>query len=410
MGTRDAAAEAVVRLRVRGRNIDDLRRANLSIILRLLHTRGALSRAELTKITQLNRSTIATITGELEAAHWVEASEPEPTKRKGRPSPVIATSTHHVAIAVTPEVDGITIAVVALGGRVLRSVHFALERTPSPQEAVNAISAVIAGMLPELNERHRVLGIGLAVPGLVSKDDGLVVLAPRLGWLDIPFAAMVEEATGLPVIAGNDADCGVSAEVAYGAAAGDLDVVYLNGGASGIGAGVTVGGLLLAGAGGFGGELGHTLVRSGGAPCRCGASGCLEAEVDLGQLLAAAPGVGANELENAILHREPGSELDTVVNAQADALAVALRNIVNIFNPSTVVLGGFLGSLWAGARERISGAVLATAMRGPAQQARIVASSLTRRDNLSLGAAGLVFEPLLADPTLLEDAADTASA
>lgn len=391
---------------VRGRNVDDLRRTNMSIVLGLLHRHGSMSRAELTALTGLNRSTIATLVAELEELELVTAGDPVATKRKGRPSPEITASERFVAISVTPEIDATTIAVVAMGGRVLRSVRFRNERIPTAREVANVVAGMVAGMLPELEARHRVVGIGLAVPGLVRAEDGHVLLAPRLGWTDEPLAAMVAEATGLPTWAANDANCGVTAESTYGSAAGARDVVYVNGGATGIGAGVLTGGALLGGFGGFGGELGHTLVRTDGAECRCGARGCLEAEVDLGRLLVAG-GLDpseADDLPAALEARVPGSPLDGEVVRQGDVLAIGLRNMVNACNPEVIVLGGFLAGLHDVDGDRIDSLVRRSALHGPADQVRIVSSTLGGRANRSLGAADLVFRGLLADPAAASSA------
>ena len=192
---------------------------------------------------------------------------------------MVAPADDTVAIAVNPEIDAVDVGIVSLGGRVIRHVRYKNERIPTPTEFVNIVAAIVGGMRPELEASYRTLGMGLAVPGLVRREDGRVLLAPHLGWRDAPVSAMLAEATGMTVVAGNDASCGVIAESVFGAARGVDAVVYLNGGASGIGGGIAQGGVLLTGAGGYAGEFGHTLVESAGSACHCGAIGCLETEV-----------------------------------------------------------------------------------------------------------------------------------
>ncbi|MFG6444522.1 ROK family protein [Microbacterium sp. P07] len=386
-----------------GKNLDDLRRNNLGSALALIHARRSLSRADLTRAMGLNRSTIASIVADLEARDLVVVGEARDTKRIGRPSLEISTSDRHVVIAVNPELDATTLGIVAMGGRVLREVRFEHERPPTAREVVNVVTALVAGMQPELGQAHEIVGAGVAVPGLVSAADGSVRLAAHLEWVDEPITAMISDALGVPAWAANDASCGVVAEVLFGAGVGSGNVAYLNGGASGIGGGIVAESRLLQGRGGFGGEIGHTLVRSGGTICRCGAAGCFEAEVTRDALLEIA-GVGVenpHELE-ALLAQGYADRDD--VRALADLqivhLGIALRTIVNLMNPEVVVLGGFLGILGQLGGERLERMLRAAALPGPAGQVRLERSQLGRV-NLLIGAAELAFRPLLSDPTVV---------
>ncbi len=395
-----------------GGSLDDLRRANLSRVLRLVHARRSLSRAELTRLTGLNRSTIASLVAELDTVGAIEIGEPADTKRRGRPSTVISPSTRSLVLAVNPELDATTVALVALGGQVVRSVRFEHERAPLPAEVVSIVSAMVdawgAGDAPQ-----RIIGVAFALPGLVRSSDGCVVLAPHLDWREVPIVRMTEEAVGIPTIAVNDADAGVIAESAFGAATGEHDVVYLNGGASGIGGGIVVGGVLLRGRDGFGGELGHTLVRTDGERCGCGARGCLETEVRRDALLAALHITPAEIDElSAMLEERYGDDeaLTAVVDRQRRHLVIALRDIANVFNPAVIVLGGFLGAIGDAGRERIVRDLAEVpGLRPNLADMRVTASSLGR-DNLLIGAAELAFAPLLDDPLgLAADTADEAS-
>ncbi|HEX7833997.1 MAG TPA: ROK family transcriptional regulator, partial [Pseudolysinimonas sp.] len=254
-----APAPAALRApRVSGVGTDQLRRHNLSAILTLLHHDGSQPRSSLTAQTGLNRSTVAALVGELVDRGLVYESEPDPTRQVGRPSPTVNADERNVGIAVNPEVDAITIGVVALGGRVTKRIRYETDRPPTAREAVNISAAVIEGFTDELEERGRITGIGVAVPGLVRADDGLVRLAPHLDWVDEPVAAMLAEATGYDVYVGNDASLGAMVEHIFGAGRGLDDLMYLNGGPSGVGGGVIANGTLLGGMSGYAGEFGHT--------------------------------------------------------------------------------------------------------------------------------------------------------
>ncbi len=388
--------------RTTGTNLDTVRRHNLATVLGMVHRGGPVARSALTQATGLNRSTIGALVAELVEQGLVLEREPETSNRVGRPSPVVAADGRVVALAVNPEIDAVTVGVVGLDAHVHRRVRYPTGHVPTAQEAAAIASAVIDGLRPDLASASRVVGIGVAVPGLVREDDGVVRLAPHLEWAEEPFAAELAAATGYPVLAANDAHLGANAERLFGAGQGAADLVYLNGGASGIGAGVIVGGAPLTGISGYAGELGHTLVNSSGVRCHCGAIGCLETEVSQRALLrvlglaSADPDEFARALRGAV---EAGNaEVIAEVDRQRGFLATALRNATNVFDPERIVLGGFLGALHELAPERLPELVAAQALAASAETLTITRAALGS-DILLIGAAELAFTPLLASPS-----------
>jgi len=368
---------------------DQLRRHNLSAILTLLHHDGSQPRSALTAQTGLNRSTVAALVAELQELGLAHESDPDPTKQVGRPSPTVNVDRRNVAIAINPEVDAVTVGVVALGGTVVDTVRHETAAPPTAAEAVEISARIVGQLIAELDAR--VLGIGMAVPGLVRADDGLVRLAPHLHWTDEPIAAMLAEATGHPVSVGNDARLGALGEHIYGAGRGHDDLVYLNGGPSGIGGGVIAGGVLLGGASGYAGEFGHT--RGGGR-----GDVDLESLVRRSELLTAIGRTAAtpDELEELVLHSDDPAVL-TVVHAQLAALAPALGDAINILNPPLIVLGGFLGALLQRDAAYLEARVAAQSLAAAYDDVAITRAALGS-DLLMVGAAELAFTGLLDDP------------
>lgn len=388
----------------RGNNLDDVRRNNLAIVLGLAHVRGRVSRAEVTKMTGLNRSTVGGLVAELVDLGLVDEQEPDAANHAGRPSAIIVPRADIVAIAVNPEVDAVTIGLVSLSGQVLKRIRYDTARVPTPEEVVNIVGAVVAGMRGELDSSFRTVGVGVAVPGLVRESDGEVVVAPHLDWHNVPFSALLSDALGLPVVSSNDASAAISAESTFGAGRGARQHIYLNGGASGIGGGIVINNELFPGVSGFAGEFGHSLVNSEGSLCHCGAYGCLETEVRQSELLAVLglDAADSEQLEAVLLAqfaRPEGADSQVVelVNKQLTFLAEALRGTVNIFNPELVILGGFLGLLYAAAPEVLESGVRDRALMGPRSDVRFARAELGL-DLLMIGAAQLAFAPVLADP------------
>jgi predicted NBD/HSP70 family sugar kinase len=390
---------------VRGLGNDSLRRDNLATILRLVHRSGmeGRSRSELTTLTGLNRSTIAALVGELAARGLVAESEPVARSRVGRPSPIVTATRRAVALAVNPEIDAVQLALVGLGGRVLARHRVAASAELTVPDAVELTASAARTLLAGLEPEQHLVGVGIAIPGLVREDDGLVRLAPHFGWVDEPFTALLSSALDLPASAANDATLGVLAEGTFGAGRGIADLVYLNGGASGIGAGIVTGGRPLTGAAGYAGELGHTLVNSSGVACHCGATGCLETEVRRAPLLELL-GLGDDEsdgLEAALLD-STSEDVRLEVERQLGYLGIAVRNAVNALNPRRIVLGGFLAALYAVAPEQLERSVAAQPLAASRESVRIVRAELGS-DILMVGAAELAFAGLLADPATYQD-------
>lgn len=386
-----------------GNNSESVRQHNLSTVLGLVHSLGGISRAQLTRATGLNRSTVALLVAELVQLRLVVESEPDPTNRIGRPSPLIEPSRRTVALAINPDLDAIRIAIVSLGGHVIKTMKYDTVRIPSVREMVNVVTAVLASLKGELDTGFQLVGAGIAVPGLVRSSDGLVIDAPHLGWRDEPLCALLSEALGLPVFAANDAVVGASAQATFGAGREISDFVYLFGGASGIGGGVISGGALVRGAAGFAGQLGHTHVLTDGTLCDCGSTGCLEAEVTR-QALMSAVGLehgAADLLEEKVLEqvaREGGhGVVSDILRAQVELLSIGLKSVISLLNPSKVLLDGFLRIHLLAAPEQLAAAVHGATIRGPRDDVELELASL-EADPLLIGAAQLAFERLVADP------------
>ncbi len=391
-----------------GRGNSDVRRHNLSLVLRLVHQSRGAQRSQLTRSTGLNRSTVAALVGELVERELVVEAEPDASNQVGRPSPLALPGPRALAIAVNPEIDAITVAAVGLGATVLRRTRRPLRQSPTVAQSVALTAELVAELRSEFEPGHTFLGIGAAIPGLVRARDGVVRLAPHLHWIDEPFAAELERVTGLPVFAANDASLGARAESIFGAGRGVADLIYLNGGASGIGGGIISGGRALTGVEGYAGEFGHMLVATGGAQCHCGAVGCLETEVRRDRLLALTglTDADSDELEAALL-AGTSSDIRAEVVRQLRFLAVALRNAVNILNPSTIVLGGFLGSLYSVAPGYLD-ELLATQPLAASRELVSVVRSELGANRLMVGAAELAFESVLDDPSSFADRRTTA--
>jgi predicted NBD/HSP70 family sugar kinase len=192
--------------------------------------------------------------------------------------------------------------------------------------------------------------VTVAVAGLVEEASGTVVLAPNMGWADLPVAAELGSRLGLPVVVENEANLSALAEHWTGAAVGIDDFVCVFG-EVGVGGGIVLGGRLFRGTHGFGGEFGHISVDPEGRACACGSRGCVETLVGQESIARAAgisPVAGRPRSLTDELVRRAQDGAPAVLTALDDAgrwLGIALASAFNLLDLRAVVLGGCFGPL-----------------------------------------------------------------
>jgi predicted NBD/HSP70 family sugar kinase len=363
-----------------------------------VHQRENASRAELTKDMGLNRSTIAGLVAELESLGAVAHAEAIGTQRgAGRPSAGVRVAPDGpFVVGVDLGVDRVLVARVGLGGTVLQRAQTVIAGSEAWQ-----VGATVAGLVREVVEdaptTSPMVGIGISVPGMVRRSDGLIRLAPNLEWHDVSFGGIVLAALGVnvPVSLGNDADLGALAEHQRGAGVGVGDLIYISGNV-GVGAGVISGGVRLEGADGYLGEVGHLRFNPAGKPCHCGNLGCWETEVGAHAIAAAirCPEERVPQLGEVLdgFERAP-RELRSI----GTAIGQGLANIVNMFNPQVVVLGGYFDAMYTLVRPEIDKGLAERALPAAFESVSLAVPALGR-DSVLLGAAEMAFEPLFVDP------------
>lgn len=385
-----------------GSNREQVRQHNLSAILRLLRQFGTMSRSALTQRTGLNRSTISDLVTELQELGLITESEANVTQGVGRPSLMVSFSDEVVVFAVNPDTDATTVGVVTLSGKVIDKVRHTHPEVPSPNESVEIATKLISELRASMPTTYRIAGIGVAIPGQIRVEDGVVRLAPHLNWVEVPFARMLHQQTGLPVFIDNDASLGSIAERDLGAGRGFSEIVYLFGGSGGIGGGVIHGGILLRGAAGYAGELGHVRISDSPREDYSGLQGTLESLVRREDLLAALKIESADDAElEEVLSKPVSSKVQKLLEAQIDALAIAIGNYVNIFNPEIVLIAGYLVVLHSYDRDRLLSRFRWSTLTAP-QDRLLVKTAELGPNLLMIGAAGLPIAPLLAEPAVTQ--------
>jgi predicted NBD/HSP70 family sugar kinase len=392
---------------------------------------GTASRAELTERLGCARSVMGYLLGDLAHRGVIYVDKGVGGGEIGRPSHrVRVAATAPVVIGINLQVDGMTVATFALGGRIVRRAEVALRRSMTVDEVldllVDAVAAQVAAVTSARSaaSRQRVLGVGLAVPSPV-RHDGVAFAVLHLGWPSVPFRELLASRLGaLPLTIGNDANLAALAEHRHGAGAGARQLLYLTTARVGLGGALISNGRLFDGAHGYAMEPGHITVDPAGVPCACGSTGCLEVECDHRGMLraasraleppgaaAAAPGGASERVEVLDAASRATEVLDAAARGDEHALAAVrhvtsllgngLASLINLTDPDRIVLSGSLARYASLAPRTLSESLAARSFLSHADPVRIVPSELP--DAPLLGAADQAFQPLLDDPRAVLD-------
>ncbi|MEU9129607.1 ROK family transcriptional regulator [Kitasatospora sp. NPDC048540] len=388
--------------------VRDLRRGSRSTLLRRLYFDGPLSRQELGRITGLSAGSVSNVTGELLADGLVEECGSVESDG-GRPRILLQVTpgrAHLVGVDVGETQVRVALFDLALT-ELAASDHPLSDKGHDVDHVVELILTGLAEVLARTGtDPQTVLGVGVGVPGIVEQGAaaehglGIVVHSQTVDWDAVPLGRLLRAGTDLPLFVDNGAKTLGQAEMWFGAGQGALHAVVALFG-SGVGACVIADGARFRGATSSAGEWGHTKVHVGGRLCRCGSRGCLEAYVGAEALVerwGAAPAGSSEKAGLAALLAAAESGEDAAVellDEAAEYLGAAIADLVNLFNPERIVIGGWAG-LMLGPRllPAVRDAATAYALRFPRAQTSIELGRLGP-DAVTVGAATLPLSQFL---------------
>jgi predicted NBD/HSP70 family sugar kinase len=305
-------------------------------------TRGPLSRRDIARLTGLSQSTITKVVKPmLELGYVVE--EKEEAQGPGRPIvPLRVNNDRHYVVGAKVAQHELVAVVTDPQARILASAR-AARHGAGADDAAAELARLIGELLDSDDTfRDRVEGLGVGLGGHVDAANGVLRYSSILGWRDIPFAAMLEEKTGLVTVVENDVDALAVAEQWFGAGQGVPTFAVVTVGA-GVGCALVVDHELVLGATGLAGELGHIVIDPDGAACPCGNRGCLETIAADGAVVAAirAAGVPVDTVVQAADLARSGNPAARAAFARAgDALGRGVAIVLNLVNPARVIFSG----------------------------------------------------------------------
>lgn len=344
-----------------GSNVSRMKLHNLRAILQMLLRHHPISRARLVELTGLSSTTITNLVSELLEQGVVAEGGVSPSGQRGVGRPrtllhLVPEARHAIGIHIG--VGSVRVAVADLHAHLSSPLTLSHPLEHTPEEVLAGTAALVRQAIDRSGVAPRtIVGVGVGASGLVNPHTGVNVLAPNLGWRDVPIRDWLAGRLDLPVVVDNNARAMALGEAMFGAGR-DVHALAFVYARVGVGAGFVVDGKLFRGSAAGAGEIGHTtIVPNGGEPCRCGNTGCLETLVSEPAIVRRAR-ILAGKDEGGILATHlrggEGSPFERVLAAaragdaatlamlgeQACYMGIALANLVNILNPDLIVLGG----------------------------------------------------------------------
>ena len=344
------------------------RQINRNLVFNLVRTRQPLSRADLARVSGLQRSTVSLIVEDLIKERWIlEGSMGRPPR--GRRPTFLELNHQRAVIALDIHPDQTTVAVTDLGGKIVAQNVVALPSDPS--KAIQSIIAAIRKLIAAHSDKS-FDGIGISLPGRADPQLERLVFAPNLHWPVASIKSRIQRATGLRVEMDNVANACALSEVWFGDSDGLHDLVVVNI-SEGIGTGIFANGQLLRGANGMAGEFGHVQMDNNGPLCGCGGHGCWET---VGSNRAGLryyeemSGLAAPQSFAALVKMAQAGNEHAVeaLDKMATFLGRGLRMIASALAPSEIVIVGDITSAWQ--------------MLGPSVEAELRQNALTREPKL----------------------------
>ena len=369
--------------------LNTIRDINRQIVLNYVREREPISRAEIARETDLQRSTVSAIVEDLKSEGLVEeVGEGESTGGR-RPTMLKLRAAEPIALGVSITPTCTTVAMSDLAGRVMDQEEFLTDANKTVNQVIEVVS--------EFTARYKgsIEGVGLSLPGLVDPSTGTALYIPYFLWRDLPIAKMISDAVGLPVVIDNDANAVALAELWFGrpevSDARDFILVLV---AEGVGTGIIFDGQVYRGQRGAAGEFGHMVIGRGApVPCSCGSDDCWEAFSSERAAIArylrlsgAAPSITFIDVVDRALGGEANAKAALVETARY--LGVGISNLIIGFSPEAVVVGGEIARAWDLIESALTETIANSVRRG-LPSARIMPSTLGENPTLR-GALSLV--------------------
>jgi glucokinase-like ROK family protein len=357
-----------------------------------------LSRTDLAEEMGLTKAALTIIVNDLISNGLIIETESRTTS-SGRPPVVLEINPHHgVVAAIDMGAMHLSVALGDFSARILEEVEIPFQIDQGPEKCLKEADRVLRELLEKRGMRpSELLGIGIGVPGPVIAEQGMVMAPPIMpGWDRFPIRATLEAQWKTAITLNNDAELGALGEWAYGAGRGERNLAFIKVG-SGIGAGLIINQQIYGGTTGSAGEIGHLTVDENGPICNCGNHGCLEAFAG-GHAIASQARklvssgkrtlLSEKSIDSITAHdvaeaaRRGDLPAQEILKRSGTYIGIAIAGLINLINPSTVIIGGGVAQVGDLLTASIRQAVRERSLRASEHGVKITTAMLGRRSSL----------------------------
>ncbi|PLR96926.1 ROK family transcriptional regulator [Bacillus sp. T33-2] len=379
---------------------------NKSVILNLIREKEPISRAEIAKLTKLTPPTVSNLVKELLETGIIIETELGESSGGRKPTLLKLNSGRFLIIGLDIGSHHLKVIVANLNGDILRKQVFQMP-SPITNDGLLELMKKAIGSIQDKSETgmDQVLGIGVAMHGIVDAEEGLSIFGPNLKLKNIPIKEVLEQEFNIPVMVENDARAMSLGELWFGHGAGVDSLVCINVG-RGIGAGIIIDGKIYRGQHDISGEIGHMTIDIDGPKCTCGNYGCLQtfasgpaiAEQVKKELRRGTPskvtelagdidGVTGEFIYKAALLGD--SLCQSVLNQAGRYLGVGITNLIHTINPERIIIGGGVSNASEFVVKNVVEAIEQRTLTQSARQTQIMASKFGE-DATVIGAVALI--------------------
>ena len=386
-----------------------LAKHNRDIILNLIKSKGSISKADIVRITKIRPATVISIINSLMKDDFVH--EEGLGESSGGRKPVLLklnSKAKHV-LGIYIRYDEILGALVDIEGNIDKKLEVENAFSKDKKFFIKELTELISRLLKRTSiNKKNILGMGIAIPGLVDSNAGEWVFSTHKTWSsNIRLGQILEDKFKVQVKIENDTRCLALAEKWFGRARNIKDFLFVDTG-EGVSLGIILNNQLYSGTGCSAGELGHTTIDIKGPLCKCGNYGCLEAMASddamisrITELINKGVNTSLKEVkdinitpEAIIKHAKRGDKLCSQILEEISAnLGIGIANTVNIFNPKIIIIGGRLAEAGDIVLDAVKRTVRNRSLQKPARDVEVYLSNFKNVKGAQ-GAATLILQSL----------------
>ncbi|MEC3633200.1 xylose repressor [Bacillus velezensis] len=315
-----------------------VKKVNQKLLLKEILKNSPISRAKLSEMTGLNKSTVSSQVNTLMKENLVFEIGQGQSSGGRRPVMLVFNKKAGYSVGIDVGVDYINGILTDLEGTIVLDQHHHLECN-SPEITKDILIDMIHHFITHMPQSpYELIGIGICVPGLID-DNQKIVFTPNSNWRNIDLKPFIQEKFNVPVFIENEANAGAYGEKVFGAAKNHDNMIYASI-STGIGIGVIIDNHLYRGVSGFSGEMGHMTIDFNGPKCSCGNRGCWELYASEKALLTSLQTKEKKVSTQDIIDLAHLNDIETlhVLQNFGFYLGIGLTNILNTFNPQAIIL------------------------------------------------------------------------